>query len=81
MQGYATAYQVQDEFSAIQAQTVNEFLQLESYTVFEFDPDKMPPAEAKSAAADVRLALAHLTALDQIGDALAKVYAEALVSN
>ena len=74
VQRYATAYQLQDEFSRMQEQTFDEFLRLQSYAVFEFDPNKMPPAEAKTAATDVRLVVSHLQAMDQVGEALSKVY-------
>jgi hypothetical protein len=78
VQRYASAYQVQDDFAAVQSRTLEEFLQLESYGVFEFDPKKMSPADAQAASTDVQRTIAHLIAMDQIGDGLAKSYREAL---
>ena len=78
VQRFATAYQIQDQFSDLEAQTLSEFLQLQSFTVFEFDPNKMAADEAKEAGNEVRLALAHLIALGQIGEALTNAYGKAL---
>ncbi len=78
VQRYAAAYQVQDDFAAVQTGTLEEFLQLESYGVFEFDPKKMSPTDAQAASTDVQRTIAHLIAMDQIGEGLAKAYREAL---
>lgn len=78
VQHYATAYQVQDEFSALQSQTLEDFMQLQSYVVFEFDPKKMSPEDAQTASIDVRRTIAHLVSTDQIGEGLNKAYREAL---
>ncbi len=78
VQRYATAYQVQGEFSALQSQTFEDFLQLQSYVVFEFDPQKMSAVDAQAASTDVRRTLSHLVAMDQIGEGLAKTYRQAL---
>ncbi len=78
VQSYATAYQLQDKYSALQDETINEFLQLQSYLIYGFDPKKVTPADASSAELDVRRALVHLVAMDQIGAAVHKEYGTVL---
>jgi hypothetical protein len=74
VQGYAAAYQLQDKYSALQDETINEFLQLQSYVIYGFDPKKVTPTDASSAELDARRTLAHLVAMDQIGTAVDKEY-------
>jgi len=81
VQWYASAYQLQDKFDVLQLQTFNDFLQLQSYAVNGFNPEKVTPQEAAAAAVEVRRALARLKALDQFGDALSKDYDNALKRN
>jgi hypothetical protein len=81
VQRYSAVYQLQDKYSALQDQTIDEFLQLQSYFIFGFDTEKITPVEAGSAELDTRRALAHLTAMDQVGTALAKEYEAVLKSN
>jgi hypothetical protein len=81
VQRYSAVYQLQDKYSALQDQTMDEFLQLQSYVIFGFDTEKITPVEAGSAELDTRRALAHLTAMDQVGTALAKEYEAVLKSN
>jgi hypothetical protein len=78
VQRYAAAYQLQDKYSTLQDQTINEFLQLQSYVIYGFDPKKLAPADAGAAELDARHTLAHLVAMDQIGTAVEKEYAEVL---
>jgi hypothetical protein len=78
VQRYAAAYQLQDKYLALQDETINEFLQLQSYVIYGFDPKKITPADAASAELDARRTLAHLVATDQIGTAVEKEYAEVL---
>jgi hypothetical protein len=78
VQRYAAAYQLQDKYSALQDETINEFLQLQSYVIYGFDPMKVTPADAGSAELDARRTLAHLVAMDQIGTAVEKEYDTAL---
>jgi hypothetical protein len=40
VQRYADVYQLQDKYSALQDQTIDEFLQLQSYLIYGFDPEK-----------------------------------------
>jgi len=78
VEDFATAYQVQDIFTQLEAQTLEEFLQLQSYVAYGFDPDKLSPADAKSAMPDVRKALSHVVALQQVGAGLNHAYEDAL---
>jgi hypothetical protein len=77
VQLFASAYRDQELFSGVQIDTLDEYLQLQSYFQGGFDPDKMPPDEAKTAMADARRSLSHLEALDQIGQNLEKTYNKA----
>jgi hypothetical protein len=81
VQRYADVYQLQDKYSALQDQTIDEFLQLQSYVIYGFDPDKITAADAGSAELEARRCLAHLTAMDQVGTALAKEYDTVLKGN
>ena len=74
VQRYSAVYQLQDKYSALQDQTVDEFLQLQSYVIYGFDPKKITPADAGSAELETRRALVHLVAMDQVGTALAREY-------
>jgi hypothetical protein len=46
VQRYSAVYQLQDKYSALQDQTIDEFLQLQSYFIFGFDTEKITPVEA-----------------------------------
>jgi hypothetical protein len=81
VQRYSDVYQLQDKYSALQDQTIDEFLQLQSYVIYGFDPEKITPADAGSAELDARRALVRLTAMDQVGTALAKEYDAVLKNN
>ena len=81
VQLYSAVYQLQDKYSTLQNQTIDEFLQLQSYVIFDSDPEKITPVDAGSAELDTRRALAHLTAMDQVGAALAREYDAVLKSN
>jgi hypothetical protein len=52
VQRYAEAYQLQEKYSAFQDETISEYLQLQSFLVFGFDPTKVSPADAASAEID-----------------------------
>jgi hypothetical protein len=81
VQRYADVYQLQDKYSALQDQTIDEFLQLQSYVIYGFDPEKITPADAGSAELETRRTLARLTAMDQVGTALATEYDAVLKGN
>jgi hypothetical protein len=77
---FSTAYQVQEMFVRLEDQTLDEFLQLQSYVLYGFDPDKIAPADARAAMPDVRRALAHVVALQQVGAQLNHTYEDALAA-
>src|ERR1700683_5455455 len=62
VQSYAAVYELQDKYSALQDQTIDEFLQLQSYVIYGFDPEKITPADAGSAELNARRTLVRLTA-------------------
>jgi hypothetical protein len=74
VQGYAGTYQLQEQLMQLQTETLNDFLQMQSYTVYGFDPDKVTPAYAAAAEVDVRRALSHLEAMEQIAAGMSAVY-------
>jgi len=74
VQRYAAAYRLQDKYSALQDQTINEYLQLQSYIIYGFDPKKLTASDAESAELDARRTLTHLVAMDQVGEAVNKEY-------
>jgi hypothetical protein len=75
---YAAAYHMQDEFAAMQQESLDSFLQLHSYLVGGADPTKLTPQEAAAAMIDVRHAYAHLDAMEGISLTLGIDYKEAL---
>ncbi len=81
VQRYAAVYQLQDKYSALQDQTIDEFLQLQSSAIHGFDPEKITPDDAVSGEQAARRTLVRLTAMDQVGTALAKEYDALLKSN
>jgi hypothetical protein len=76
-QGYAGIYQVQEELMQLEHETLDDFLQVQSYALNGFDPDKVTAAEAATAEPDVRRALAHLQAMEQIAAGMAEIYSRA----
>ncbi len=78
VEDFATAYQVQDLFLRLEEQTLDDFLQLQSYVSYGFDPEKVSPEDAKAAMPDVRKALSHVIALQQVGGGLNHAYEDAL---
>ncbi len=74
VQRYSVVYELQDKYSALQDQTIDEFLQLQSYVIYGFDPTKITAVDAGSAELATRRALAHLVAMDQVGTALGSEY-------
>ena len=81
VQRYSAVYQLQDKYSTLQDQTIDEFLQLQSYVIFGFDTEKITPVDAGAAERNTRRALAHLTAMDQVGTALSREYDTVLKNN
>jgi hypothetical protein len=78
VQRYAAAYHMQDQFAAMEQESLDSFLQLHSYLVGNADPTKMTPQEAAAAMVDVRHAYAHLDAMQGISLTLDKDYKQAL---
>jgi hypothetical protein len=78
VQGYTGIYHVQEELMLQEHDTLNDYLQVQAYTVYGFDPDKVTATEAAVAEADVRRALAHLVAMEQIGASMTAIYDKAL---
>jgi hypothetical protein len=78
VQRYAEAYHLQEKYSALQDETISEYLQLQSFLIYGFDPTKVSPADAANAETDARKTLTHLVALEQIGTGLGKEYEKAL---
>lgn len=73
-QQFASTYQEQELFTRLQFQTIDNYLQLQSYVGIGFDPKTFPAADAKMALMDVRAALAHLTAMNQVAADLQSSY-------
>lgn len=80
VQRYADAYQVQEEYVRLERETLDDFLQLQSYVIYGFDPAKVRPTEAETASEDVRHALSHLAAMDQFAESLSRTYDRALAA-
>lgn len=78
VQNFAAAYQLQEEWMRLQRETLEDFLKMNTYVVYHFDPKNFSAADAALVEPDVRSALIHLVALRQIGDGLAKEYDRAL---
>jgi hypothetical protein len=78
VQQFASAYQEQELFTRLQLETIDNYLQLQSYVAYGFDPNKVTPEEAKSAVPDVRRTLTHLVAMDQVAEVTREAYDKAL---
>lgn len=78
VQRFAMAYKEQDMFEAMQQQTLDEYLQLDSYVVKGFDPAKISPEDLKTALPEVRRALAHLMGMLDVSRGALQAYDEAL---
>lgn len=75
---YAAAYQVQDELMRLEQETLDDFLRMQSYSVYGFDPAKVTAEDAKGAEPEVRRALAHLVAMEQVAQGVATGYEQTL---
>jgi hypothetical protein len=78
VQQFASVYQEQELFSRLEWETLDRYLQLNSYAVFGFNPKTMSPEEAKAALPDVSRTLTHLVAMDQVGENLRLAYERVL---
>ena len=78
VQRYASAYQTQGEMMRLEQETLDDFLRLQSYSVYGFDPAKFTAADATAAEPEVRRALAHLEAMEQVAKGVTDGYDKAL---
>ena len=78
VQRYALAYKEQDMYETLQQQTLDEYLQLNSYVVKGFDPARVTPEIIQSAMPDVRRAVAHLEGMLDVSRGALKAYDDAL---
>jgi hypothetical protein len=78
VQKFALAYKEQDQFETMQRQTLDEYLQLDSYVVKGFDPNALSPDDVRSALPDVRHAIAHLGGMMDISRGTLMAYDDAL---
>jgi len=74
VQSFASAYKLQGQFTHLQDEALEEFIELQSYVVAGADPMKIPVADLKEAEPTVRHALANIKAMQEIGGDLAKEY-------
>ncbi len=78
VQKFALCYKEQGLFEGIQQQTLDEYLQLDSYVVRGFDPSKITPDDIKTALPVVRRTLAHLIGMQDVIRGALTVYDNAL---
>jgi hypothetical protein len=78
VQQFASAYQEQELFARLELESIDYYLQLNSYVAYGFDPKTMSSDDAKLAMMDVSRTLSHLTAMDQVGEGLRQAYDKAL---
>ena len=78
VQKYAVCYKTQELYETLQMQTLDDYLQLDSYVVHGFDPSKIKPEDARSALPVVRHTLAHLEGLLDVSRGALMVYDKAL---
>jgi len=79
VQEYAGLYQVQGEVMDLERESLEDFLTLQAYTTYRFDPDKVTAAQAAAREPEVRRALAHLEAMDEVAAGLTQAYDKALI--
>ena len=78
VEDFSGAYRIQELFSRLDEQTLDDFLQLQSYVLYDFDPNNVSVEDAKAALPDVRKTLSHVVAMQQIGTSLKAVYEKTL---
>ena len=79
-QRYSNVYQLQQQTMRLEQQTLDDFLVIESHSVFGFDPAKISDAEIAEGEPEVRHALVHLVAWQQFSQGLSEVYDRALAA-
>ena len=75
---YAAVYGVQEQMMRLEQETLDDFLGMQSYSVYGFDPAKFSAADATNGEPQVRRALAHLVATEQVATGVLKGYDEVL---
>jgi hypothetical protein len=78
VQDFAAAYKLQDQYSHLQDEALEEFIEMQSYVVTGQDPMTLPVADLLAGEPTVRRALAHMKAMQDIAASLAKDYDDAL---
>lgn len=78
VQHYAAAYDSQEEMTRLEHITLDDFLRVQSYVIYGFDPSKVSAEEAAVAEPDLRHALAHLVAMQQVAGGVQLGYEKAL---
>jgi len=78
VENFAAVYKLQEKYLHLQDETLEEFIQMQSYVVTGQDPMQIPVAEVTAAEPTVRRALAHLKAMQEVGASLSKNYDVAL---
>ena len=78
VQRFSLAYKEQEMFELLQQQTLDEYLQLDSYVVKGFDPTTIRPEVTQAALPEVRRAIAHLGGMMDVSRGALKAYDEAL---
>jgi len=74
VQDFAAVYKLQEKYLHLQEETLEEFIEMQSYVVTGEDPMKIPVTEVTAAEPTVRRALSHLKAMQDIGASLTKNY-------
>jgi hypothetical protein len=80
VQQFASVHQEQELFSRLELETLDRYLQLNSYALFAFDPKAISPEDAKAALPDVSRTLTQLVAMDQVGENLRLAYERVLAA-
>ncbi len=78
VQGYAAAYQLQEQYDAMERETMEEYLELDSYFVNGFNADTLTLTTVNAAIPDVRKTLAHLQGELDVTRGLLEAYGDAL---
>lgn len=78
VQRFSLAYKEQEMFELLQQETLDEYLQLESYVVKGFDPATIRPEVTQAALPEVRKAIAHLGGMLDVSRGALQAYDAAL---
>lgn len=78
VQQFAESYDLQEVFTGLQNQTLDNYLKLNSHIATAKDAKSLTPQEAEAAIPDVRNTMAHLGAMRDLSGGLLKSYDESL---